>query len=154
MPAAPGTVILYMRALADRGRKVSTIERALAAISTAHTRAGHHSPWNHPLVADMRTALRRELGTRPEKMRAADDDVLRILLAAVPPSLLGLRDRALLTLGWCSALRRSELVALDVADITRAPKGLVVLVRASKPHVAARINVGSSTIQRHLGGGR
>ena len=136
MPAEPGTVVLYMRALADQGRRVSTIERALAAISTDHSSGGYLSPWNHPLVGDMRVALRRELGTRQEKMRTADDDVLRQLLATLPGSLLGLRDRSLLTLGWCGALRRSELVALDVSDMTRAPKGLVVLVRVSKGYQA------------------
>jgi integrase len=78
-------------------------------------------------------ALRRELGTRPTKKRAADDDVLRRLLNKVPETgALGLRDRALLLLCWCGAFRRSELVALDLADVTRAAKGLVVLVRASK----------------------
>src|SRR5208282_2519059 len=68
-------------------------------------------------VADMRAALRRELGVRPEKKRAADDEVLRRLLGVLPATLLGVRDRALLTLGWAAALRRSELVTLDVADI-------------------------------------
>jgi len=133
MPATPGTVALYLRALADDGRKMSTIERALAAICTAHTRAGHPSPWSAPAVADMRAGLRRELGVRPEKKRAADDEVLRRMLAVVPgETLLGLRDRALLTLGWCMAGRRSEVVALDVEDVERVAKGLVVTVRASK----------------------
>lgn len=133
MPAAPGTVALYLRALADDGRKMSTIERALAAICTAHTRAGHSSPWSAPAVADMRAGLRRELGVRPEKKRAADDEVLRRMLAVVPrQTLLGQRDRALLTLGWCMAGRRSEVVALDVEDVERVAKGLVVTVRASK----------------------
>jgi integrase len=81
----------------------------------------------------MRTGLRNELGVRPTKMRAADDEVLRRLLAVVPTTtLLGLRDRALLTLGWCAALRRSELVALDVADVSRVPKGGIVFVAKSK----------------------
>jgi site-specific recombinase XerD len=132
MPADPATVVLYLRHLADGGRRVSTIERALAAISTSHFRAGHASPWGHPLVHGMRSALRRELGVRPEKKKAADDAVLRQLVAVLPSSLLGVRDRALLTLGWAGAFRRSELVSLDVADVTRAPKGLVVLLRASK----------------------
>jgi site-specific recombinase XerD len=132
MPAAPGTIVLYMRHLADAGAKVSTIDRALAAVCSAHKRAGHASPWEDPMVADMRVALRRELGARPTKKRAADDEILRKLLGVLPPTLLGLRDRALLTLGWAAALRRSELVGLDVGDVTMAPKGLVVLIRGSK----------------------
>ncbi len=132
MPASPETIVLYLRHLADAPHRVSTIERALAAICTAHVRAGLPSPWQHPLIDDMRTALRRELGVRPTKKVAADDEVLRRLLAVLPDSLLGLRDRALLTLGWAAALRRSELVAIDVEDVRRAPKGLVLLIPESK----------------------
>jgi site-specific recombinase XerD len=133
MPSQPATVAVYLRALADKGHKCSTIERALAALCTAHLRSGHPSPWTHPLVVDMRAGLRQELGVRPNKKRAADEEVLRRLLAVVPTEgLLGLRDRAMLTLGWCAALRRSELVALDVAHVTRAPKGGVVFVATSK----------------------
>jgi site-specific recombinase XerD len=132
MPAAPGTIVVYMRHLADTGHVFSTIVRALAATCTAHTRAGHPSPWTHSAVADMRAALSRELGVRPRKKRAADDEVLRRMLAVVPATgLLGLRDRALLLLGWCGAFRRSELVALDVSAVTPAPKGRVVLVSAA-----------------------
>src|SRR5579883_2742912 len=106
MPAEATTVTLYMRFLADAGRAMATIERALAAIATAHVRAGYKSPWSSAMVDDMRTVLRRELGVRPKKKRAADDDVLRKLLGVLPTSLLGLRDRALLTLGWAGAFRR------------------------------------------------
>ena len=133
MPAAPATIAIYMRHLADTGHKVSTIVRAVGAIANAHTRAGRPSPWTHSLVADMRVALGRKLGVRPAKKCAAGDEVLRRMLAALPSAgLLALRDRALLTIGWCGAFRRSELVALDVADVSRAPKGLVVLVGRSK----------------------
>lgn len=153
MPAEPATIALYMRHRADQRRKIATIERALAAICTSHTRAGHPSPWGHPLVADMRAALRRELGVRPAKKRAADDGLLRRMLEHVPLSgLLGLRDRALLILCWAGALRRSELVALDVEHVTRAPKGLVVLVASSKTdqeHAGAEIPVFFSNAAEH-----
>jgi site-specific recombinase XerD len=133
LPATPETVVLYMRHLADEGLKMGTIERALAAISTGHVRVRYASLWTHPLVDDMRAALRRELGVQVNKKLAADDEVLRAMLDVLPTSLLGLRDRALLTVGWAGAFRRSELVALDVADIVeRRPKGIALLVRRSK----------------------
>jgi site-specific recombinase XerD len=44
----------------------------------------------------------------------------------------GQRDRALILLGFAAALRRSELVALDVADLERAPDGIVLHIRRSK----------------------
>lgn len=44
----------------------------------------------------------------------------------------GIRDRALLLIGFAAALRRSELVALDVDDVTEREDGLVVTLRRSK----------------------
>jgi integrase len=49
-----------------------------------------------------------------------------------PTSLIGVRDRALLLVGFAGAFRRSELVSLDVADIAFNADGLVVQVRRSK----------------------
>jgi site-specific recombinase XerD len=54
------------------------------------------------------------------------------MLDALPDSLVGVRDRALLLLGFAGAMRRSELVGLDVADLAHTDDGLVVLVRKSK----------------------
>jgi site-specific recombinase XerD len=54
------------------------------------------------------------------------------MLAALSDSLVGVRDRALLLLGFAGAMRRSELVGLDVADLAHTDDGLVVLVRKSK----------------------
>ena len=45
---------------------------------------------------------------------------------------MDLRDRALILLGFAGALRRSELVALTVADVARHPKGIVLTIRRSK----------------------
>lgn len=57
---------------------------------------------------------------------------LQRLVAALPDSLSGSRDRLLLLVGFAGAFRRSELVALDLEDITITPDGLEVLVRRSK----------------------
>jgi site-specific recombinase XerD len=54
------------------------------------------------------------------------------MVATAPESLTGLRDRALLLLGFAGAFRRSELVALDVADIAENETGLLVRIRSSK----------------------
>jgi integrase len=51
---------------------------------------------------------------------------------AAPERIKGLRDRALLLLGFGGAFRRSELVALDVADIEETDEGLRVTIRRSK----------------------
>jgi integrase len=54
------------------------------------------------------------------------------MLALCPDTLIGKRDWALLALGFAGAFRRSELCALDVADLTETPDGLRVLIRHSK----------------------
>ena len=54
------------------------------------------------------------------------------MVALAPEGLTGLRDRALLLLGFAGAFRRSELVALDVADIAETETGLLVTIRRSK----------------------
>ncbi|WP_244553018.1 site-specific integrase [Bradyrhizobium erythrophlei] len=54
------------------------------------------------------------------------------MVATAPDKLAGLRDRALLLIGFGGALRRSELVALDVADIEETATGLLVTIRGSK----------------------
>ncbi len=54
------------------------------------------------------------------------------MISRLPNSLLGVRDRALLLVGFSGAFRRSELVALDVADVAVTRDGLVVTIRRSK----------------------
>ena len=54
------------------------------------------------------------------------------MVSSLPEGLLGVRDRALLLIGFCGAFRRSELVALDVADAAFTREGLVLTIRRSK----------------------
>jgi hypothetical protein len=58
--------------------------------------------------------------------------MIAAMLCVIPDTLAGKRDRALLSLGWAAAFRRSELVALEVADIEPAPGGIRMHVRRSK----------------------
>jgi integrase len=51
---------------------------------------------------------------------------------ATPGTLRGARDRAILLLGFAGAFRRSELVALDVADLEETEGGFRITIRKSK----------------------
>jgi site-specific recombinase XerD len=130
-PARPDTVAYY---LADRSAKlkVSTLQRRLATIAEAHRAAGHNSPNSHPQVRLVWQGIRREKGVAQDHMKPALTKHIRLMVERLPHSLLGDRDRALLLLGFAGAMRRSELVSLDAADLAQADEGLVVTIRKSK----------------------
>jgi site-specific recombinase XerD len=116
-PAPPATVAVYLAVLADAGAAVSTIEKTLAAIAHEHRSRGFDWPRGEPAVRETMAGIRRKIGTSSTKKAPVSDDELAALVATLDEDLVGLRDRALLTLGWSSACRRSELVALNVADV-------------------------------------
>jgi integrase len=132
LPAAPEAVALYITARAAEGRKVSTICRELVAISQAHKVAGHTSPTSDAKVSAVLKGLKREKGTAPNQKAPVMVEELRRMVEALPVDSLGVRDRALLTMGFAGAFRRSELVALNVADLDFTADGLVVMLRRSK----------------------
>jgi site-specific recombinase XerD len=76
--------------------------------------------------------IRRSVGTAPKRKAPATADKVCAMASNMPDGLIGLRDRALLLLGFAGAFRRSELVALNVADIQECEAGLRVHIGRSK----------------------
>jgi site-specific recombinase XerD len=132
LPAAPETVADYIAALAEAGMASATVTRRLSAISQAHKMAGFESPTQTQLVRMTAAGIRRKLGIAPRQARPILVVDLRAMLASVPDDLRGLRDRALLLVGFAGGMRRSELVGLDVADVMEEKEGLRLNIRRSK----------------------
>ena len=132
LPAEPAAVALYVTALAQAGRKVATIEQALAAITAAHKADGHANPRDAAAVAAVVAGIRRDLGVAQVQKAPVMVDDLRRMVASLPATAKGVRDRAVLLLGFAGAFRRSELVGLDVADLAFGDDGLKVTLRRSK----------------------
>lgn len=132
VPAEPLTVATYLSSLATSGRKVSTIRRRIASIGAQHRAGGHNNPCSHEGVRATLSGIGRQIGSAPKKKAALTAELLAKSVRKIPQDLAGLRDRAILLLGFAAALRRSEIVALNVEDLERHPKGLVVHVRRSK----------------------
>jgi len=132
LPAAPATVALYLTARADEGRKVATIELDLAAICQAHKAHKYESPRGTPEVRAVLAGIRRVKGVAQVKKAPVLVSDLRRMVATLPKGILGVRDHALLLLGFAGAFRRSELVALEVGDVAFASDGLEVTLRRSK----------------------
>lgn len=80
----------------------------------------------------MLRGIRHTLGTAPRGKTPATAEMIAHMVAACPTTLIGLRDRALLAFGFAGAFRRSELLALEVEDLSEAGDGLRVLIRRSK----------------------
>lgn len=131
LPATPETLALYLSDLAGVA-KTSTIARRLAAIGEAHRTAGWPSPTDDPTVKAVWAGIRRVHGTASDGSAPLTVSLLRRVVDALPDDLAGRRDRALLLVGFAGALRRSELVALDVADLEERHEGLVLRIRRSK----------------------
>lgn len=131
LPASPGLVAHYLADLAGAGAKVSTIEVRRAAIGAAHRTAQQPDPTRTEEVKLVMKGIRQEHGQPRQKKAAITTDELRAIVAALPDDLAGKRDRALILLGFAGAFRRSELVALDVADLHHG-KSLKITIRRSK----------------------
>jgi integrase len=132
LPAEPETIAAYLASEAERGIKAATIGRRVAAIRHAHKLAGHEPPTGSEIVKTTVRGIRRSIGAAKARKAPLVAEAVRAMAQAAPAGLKGLRDRALLLLGFAGAFRRSELVALDVSDIREEEDGARVTIRRSK----------------------
>jgi site-specific recombinase XerD len=132
LPASPAIVAAYLAYEVGQNLRPSTLGRRLAAIQYAHQAAGHEPPTNAEGVKATLRGIRRTLGIARTRKAPATANKAKAMARSVPDSLIGIRDRAILLLGFAGAFRRSELVALDVADIEPSDSGLRVTIRRSK----------------------
>jgi site-specific recombinase XerD len=130
-PATPEAVASYIAECAER-LKVGSIQRRLNAIAEAHKATGLESPTVSGMVRNTLKGIRRALGTAAVQKAAALTDDIRAMVAATDAGLIGIRDRALILLGFAGAFRRSELVGLDAEDCSFGKDGLTVTLRRSK----------------------
>jgi len=131
LPAIPETVASYIAECAGR-LKVGSIQRRLNAIAEAHKAMGLESPTHTAVVRNTMKGIRRTLGTAPVQKAPTLTDDIRAMDDATDTGIIGVRDRALILLGFAGAFRRSELVRLDVDDCLFGKDGLTVTLRRSK----------------------
>ena len=130
-PAEATTVGAYLSDRADR-LKVATLNRRIAAITAAHRMAGQGFDGGHPAIAGVLGGIRRRYGTKQDAKTAILTEDLRWMVRALPATLTGVRDRAVLLVGFAGAFRRSELVAIDLGDVKLSGAGLVITIGRSK----------------------
>jgi integrase len=134
LPSTPETVALY---IADRASTLAsgTIARRLTSITKAHHAAGFaNSPatTRNFVVGETLKGIRRTIGTAQygtDPLLSAD---IRRIVAARREGLIGLRDAAIVLVGFAGGFRRSELTLINICDLKFSTDGVVVNVRKSK----------------------
>lgn len=120
LPAAPESVATWLSSLAtgighSKPLARSSINQALSAVLLAHRTAGYPLDRKHPLIAETWRGISR-VKARTDAVRKAKPVLgsdLSSMLDSFGDRPIDIRDRALLSIGWAGALRRSELVGLD-----------------------------------------
>ena len=133
LPADPETIVNYVNDLADDA-KANTVARRVTAISENHIAAGYgrNNPAKDGLVRSAIAAIRREKGTFQHGKTPVLMDTLYLLADCFGDDIVSLRDRALILLGFAGAFRRSELVRIQMEELTFSPEGMTVFVPHAK----------------------
>lgn len=132
LPASIETVALFLTHEINRGAKVTTAEHRLSAI--VHYHRVNKLPV--PLAPELRHLLsgaQREKKEQPDAKDALTVPQLRRIasrLNGCKPK--DIRDRALILFGFASSLRRSEISALTMEDVSFSRAGMRVFIGSSK----------------------
>lgn len=110
----------------------ATLTRRVAAISKAHVMLGLSSPTSNQAIRMLMRGIRRVHGKPRHQVAALVKEDLIVVLSAIQDDLRGARDKALLLLGFCAALRRSELCRVRFEDLQFTIEGLVLTLPRSK----------------------
>lgn len=133
LPAPVEALAGFLTELADAGKKVATIQRHASAIAKAHELAGLDSPTADKKIKVLLKGIAREKKTRIKQAAAFSLASFKRTIKSIDVTTpTGLRNRALLLLGFTGAFRRSELEALNIEDLAFDEEGLVVSLDKSK----------------------
>lgn len=132
IPAGRGSIIAFMEEDAQICA-MNTIERRLHAIRRVHKLLGLPDPTDDEDVRLAFRKVRRSKFARPKQAKGLTSNYLKRFLEAQPDNLIGLRNRAMISVGYELLTRRSELVALRVEDLEFRSDGTIkAIIRRSK----------------------
>jgi integrase len=134
MPGDPAALCAYLTERAEAGIAMGSLDLACTAIRHVHRMHEVPDPVASETVRQVRLGLRRGYGTAPRQLARplSTEDIRQILTHIDRSAPSGIRDAAIILLGYASAMRRSEIIGLDLLDIREEPGGILVTIRRSK----------------------
>jgi len=119
LPPSPEMIGLYLADLASGSGNapalsVSTIDRRLSGLTWNYAQRGFSLDRKNRHIATVLAGIKRKHARPPVQKEAILAEDIVAMVATLPYDLRGLRDRAILLLGYAGGLRRSEIVSLDV----------------------------------------
>jgi integrase len=134
LPAPPEALAAFLAERAEAGLTFGTLDGYCSGIAHRHHQEGLSDPTADAVVRRVRRGLRRILGVAP--IRQAHPltvvELGQIVASIDTATAIGVRDRAILLIGYASAMRPSEIAALNVEDVLRKPTGVLISIRRSK----------------------
>lgn len=131
VPASPDSIAAYITAHAET-LSIATLQRRLVSIAKAHTMQDYADPVKSDVVKLTMRGIRRIHGKPQTQASALLKEDLTVMLSHITDTIKGKRDKALLLLGFCAALRRSELVAVQIQDMEFTAQGIILTLPRSK----------------------
>lgn len=119
-PTTPEILAVYV-SNGCRGLKSSTVDRRIAAIRFVHRNKGVVLDTRHPILSDARKGIRRTVTRQRKKLAPMTVDRMQEAVKTLGSDLPGLRDRALLLIGFAGAFRRDEVCRLSVEQLQFLP---------------------------------
>ena len=134
LPADPLALCAYLSERAAAGKANGTLNMTCVVIRHVHRMTGAEDPVDSEAVRQVRRGLSRTYGAAPRRLaRPLTVDEIRQIVAGIDRTTpIGIRDAAIILLGYASAMRRAELVALTLTDVEHKPAGLLLHIRRSK----------------------
>lgn len=132
LPADPRVVASFLADEAGR-LKPASLRRRLASIGKMHKVSGHPNPCGSEPVPSTMKGIQAQYGSMVSAKAPATQNIIeRLVETCRVDTIDGIRNRAILLVGFAGAFRRSELVALEVRDLEWSDEGVILTVRRSK----------------------